>query len=141
MIRFSLSDSQYCALGLLWLAKRFGADDGSVTNVVSTTHYSINGVDPLDCLVKDTLQIPLRERRAFEVLDCPNILCDLHGLVVGDGRHFALSELLADFGVVAQIQLGSYKNDGYARSVMLDFGIPLDQSQRGDHCGVEEKPE
>jgi hypothetical protein len=36
-----------------------------------------------------------------------------------------LSELLADLGVIAEIELCANKNDGNARRMVLNLGIPL----------------
>ena len=85
----------------------------------------ILGYNALNSLVKNTLQIPLRQRGALQILDRANLLSDLHGLLVLDGRHFALAQLLAHFRVVAQVELGAHQNDGDAWGVVLDFGEPL----------------
>ena len=92
--------------------------------------------DVLDSLIKDALEIPLRERGALEVLDGPDVLVDLHGLLVGDRHLLTLPQLLAHFGVVSQIELRAHEYDGHAGRVMLDFWVPLcaasmAESQRG----------
>ena len=85
----------------------------------------ILGYNALNSLIKNTLQIPLRQRGALQILDRADLLGDLHGLFVLDGRHFALAQLLAHFRVVAQVELGADEDDGDAGGVVLDFGEPL----------------
>jgi hypothetical protein len=79
----------------------------------------------LNRLVKDTLQIPLRERGALQILDGADLLGDLHRLLVLYGRHFALAQLLTHFGIVAEVEFGADEDDRDPGGVVLDFGEPL----------------
>jgi len=75
------------ALGLLGLTRRFGAYHGSGKDMVSMlTHSDIAGSPAqgniLNSLVEYTLEIPLRERGALEVLHRLDLLGDLDSLLV-----------------------------------------------------------
>lgn len=96
--------------------------------MVSDLQKVVKHWHPLDGLVKHRLEVPLREGRALHVLDSLDILVHLHALLVLYRRHLALSELLADLGVVAQIQLCADQDEWDARGVMLNLWIPLDGS-------------
>lgn len=37
-----------------------------------------------------------------------------------------MSELFADFWIVSKVEFRAYKDDGYARRMMLDFRVPLE---------------
>lgn len=76
-------------------------------------------------LVKDALQVPLRERRTLQVLVRLDLLGNLHRLLVLDRRHLLLPQALSRGLVVAQIELGADQDDGDARSVVLNLGVPL----------------
>lgn len=101
--------SEYAALGLLGLGLRFRADDRSAERgqyIVlqrSPTRDRAVVQDSLDRLVKHALQIPLRQRRALQVFDRLDILRNLHRLLVLDGRHLSLPQLLSHFRVVSKI--------------------------------------
>ena len=81
--------------------------------------------DLLDRLVEYTLEIPLRQGRALEVLDGLDLLGDLHCLLILYGLHLALAQLLFDLWVVAQVELGADQDDGNAGCVVLYLGVPL----------------
>jgi hypothetical protein len=85
----------------------------------------IKTCNSLDRLIKHTLKISLRERGALQVFHSLDLFGDLYGLLVLDWRHFSLPQLLADFGVISQIEFRAYEDDRYARGVVLDFGVPL----------------
>lgn len=78
-----------------------------------------------DCLVKDTLEVALCERRALEVLLRLDFLCDHDGLLVLDGRHLLLPERLLCGFIVPKIELCAYEDDWYAGRVVVDFWVPL----------------
>jgi hypothetical protein len=82
-------------------------------------------LDVLDSFIEYTLQISLCQGRALQVLDSLDVLSNLHSLLVLNWRHLALSELLANLWVIAQIELGAYKDDWNAGCVMLNFRVPL----------------
>ena len=79
----------------------------------------------LDRFIEHALQIPLRQGRALEVLDRLDLLGNLHCLFVLYGLHFTLAQLLFDFWVVAQVELGSDEDDWDAGCVMLYLRVPL----------------
>lgn len=79
-----------------------------------------------DCLVKNALQVSLCERRALEVLLCLDLLGDHDGLLVLDGGHLLLAQRLLGSLIVAQIELCADEDDGYARCVVVNLGIPLE---------------
>lgn len=76
-------------------------------------------------LVEDALEIPLSEGRALEVLLRLDLLGDLDGLLILDGGHLLLPQTLLGGLVIAEIQLGADQDDGDARGVVLDLGVPL----------------
>ena len=84
-------------------------------------------LDGLDRFVEDTLQIPLRERGALEVLHRLDVFRNLHSLLVLYGCHLPLAQRLANLMIVSEIELRADENDGNAGCVMLDFGIPLNK--------------
>jgi hypothetical protein len=61
----------------------------------------------LDRFIEHALQIPLSESRALEVLNGFDLFGDLYCLFVLYGLHLTLAQLLFDFGVVAQVELGA----------------------------------
>lgn len=79
----------------------------------------------LDRLVEHALQVPLGESGTFHVLHSLDVLCYLHSLLILNWRHLTLSQLFAHFGVVSQVELGAYEDDGNAGCVVLDFRVPL----------------
>ena len=79
----------------------------------------------LDRFIEHALQIPLRQGRALEVLDRLDLLGNLHCLFVLYGLHFTLAQLLFDFWVIAQVELGSDEDDWDAGCVMLYLRVPL----------------
>lgn len=79
----------------------------------------------LDSFVEHALQIPLGQSRALEVLDGFDVLGDLDCLFVLYGLHLTLAQLLFDFWVVAQVELGSDEDDWDAGRVVLYLGVPL----------------
>jgi len=81
--------------------------------------------DVLDRFVKDALEVPLRQCRALQIFHRPDLFGDLHGALVGDRGHLPLSQLLAHFRIISEVEFGADQNDGDAWRVMLDFRVPL----------------
>ena len=79
----------------------------------------------LDRFIEHALQIPLGQGGALEVLDRLDLLGNLHCLLVLYGLHLTLAQLLFDFWVVAQVELGSDEDDWDAGRVVLYLGVPL----------------
>ncbi|CRK23536.1 hypothetical protein BN1708_013707, partial [Verticillium longisporum] len=63
-------------------------------------------------LVKDALEVPLRERRALEVLVRPDLLSTHQGLVVGDRLHALLAQRLEGAGILPKIELSADEDNG-----------------------------
>lgn len=76
-------------------------------------------------LVKDALEVALRQGRALEVLVRPDILGAHERLVVRHGLHALLTQRFQRRGVLAEIQLRADENDRHVRCVVVDFGVPL----------------
>jgi len=103
-----------------------------------------------DSLIKDILETFLSKGGALKVPDetislatsvahtsrkakipnSVNLLAALDPLRVGDGRHSLLAESSDSLGIIAQIQLGADKDDRDVRSVVGDFGVPLQAARR-----------
>ena len=81
-------------------------------------------------LVENALEVALRERRAFQVLLCLDLLGDHDSLLILNGRHFLLPQRLLGAFVVPQVQLCANEYDGYAGRMMVDFWVPLPCSAR-----------
>lgn len=93
-----------------------------------------------DSLVKDALEVSLRESRALEVLVSLNFLGTNEGLLVRHGLHALLSQGVESGAVLAEIEFGADEDDGNVGSVMLDFGAPLELGQclagEGYDCAI-----
>lgn|SRR5690242_2471233 len=83
-------------------------------------------------LVEDALQVALCEGRALEVLLRLDLLGDHDCLLVLDGGHLLLAQRLLGSLVVSQIELGADEDDGDARCVVVDLGVPLGPCQLGE---------
>jgi hypothetical protein len=84
-------------------------------------------------LVKDVLQLVLRQSRTFDVLDGAELLSHAVTVLLADGLHLLAGQLVADVGVVAQISLGADDQAGDTGAVVVDFGEPFlaDVLERG----------
>lgn len=82
--------------------------------------------DAPDSLVKDALEVSLRESRALEVLVSLNFLGTDEGLLVRNRLHALLSQGVEGGGVVAKIELGADEDDGNVGGVVVDLGVPLE---------------
>lgn len=58
-----------------------------------------------------------------------DLLCDLHSLLILNGGHLLLSEALPGSLVISEIELRADENDRDTRSVVLNFGIPLQKKR------------
>lgn len=76
-------------------------------------------------LIKNTLQVPLGQRRALKVLVRLDVLSTSKRLVVGYWFHALLAEGLEGCWVVAEIEFGADEDDGNVWGVVLDLREPL----------------
>lgn len=81
--------------------------------------------DAPDGFVKDTLEVPLGEGRALHVFGGLDLFGNCNGLFVLYRGHLLLPESLFGSFIISQIQLGSNEDDGYARRMVLNLGVPL----------------
>lgn len=58
-------------------------------------------------LVKDVLELELRESRALHVLHRTQLFCHLFAIFLPHGLHLLLCQLLPDLRVISQIRLGA----------------------------------
>lgn len=82
-----------------------------------------------DSLVKDALEVSLRESRALEVLVSLNFLGTDEGLLIRHGLHALLSQGVEGGAVVAEIELRADEDNGNVGSVVVDFRVPLELGQ------------
>ena len=78
-----------------------------------------------DGLVKDVLEIPLRECRALHIFVCLDLLRNRHSLLILDRSHLLLTQTFFGRIIVSQIKLRTDKNDRDIWCVVVDFRIPL----------------
>jgi hypothetical protein len=78
-----------------------------------------------DSLVKDTLEVSLRQSRALKVLVRLNLLGTSEGLLVRHWLHALLAQRLESRGVLPQIQLSADQDDGDVWGMMVDLRVPL----------------
>lgn len=88
-------------------------------------------------LVKDVLELVLRQGRALDVLDSAQLLGHPLTILPPNGRHLLLAELVTHALVVAQIGLGADDEAGNTGAVVVDLGEPflahvLEGGGRGD---------
>lgn len=58
-----------------------------------------------------------------------DLLCDLHSLLILNRCHLLLPEALPGSLVISEIELRADENDRDTRSVVLNFGIPLQKKR------------
>ena len=76
-------------------------------------------------LVENILEFVLRESRALDVLNRSQILRHLLAGFPGDRAHLLLSELLADAGIVSQIDLRADDEARHTRAMMVHLRKPF----------------
>lgn len=76
-------------------------------------------------LVKDILQLVLRQSRALHIFNCTKLLGHPVTVLLANGLHLLASELLPNTGVVAQIGLGADNEAGHTGAVVVYLGEPL----------------
>lgn len=76
-------------------------------------------------LVKDVLELVLRQGRTFHVLDRTKVLRHFLTILPANRLHLLLAKLVTHRGVVTQIDLSADDEAGHARAVVMDFGKPL----------------
>lgn len=79
----------------------------------------------LDGLVEYELEALLCQCRAFHVTNGLDISSHLLSLLGTDGMLFVGQHFIDNFLVVLQVGLGAHEEDLGIRTVMADFGIPL----------------
>lgn len=83
------------------------------------------GRDKCTYLVKDILQLVLREGAALDVLDRTKLLGHPLAILLPHGLHFLFRQLLTHAGIIPQIDLGADDEAGHARAVVVYFGEPF----------------
>jgi hypothetical protein len=78
-----------------------------------------------DRLIEDILQLVLRQRRALHVLDRTKFLRHALAVLLPNGLHLRLRQLLAHLRVVTEIGLCADDQAGDAGAVVVDFGEPF----------------
>jgi hypothetical protein len=76
-------------------------------------------------LIKNILQLILRQRRALHILNSTQLLRHPLAILPPNRAHLLLRQLIAHAGVVAQIGLGADDEAGDAWAVVVDFWEPL----------------
>lgn len=76
-------------------------------------------------LIKDILQLVLRQSRTFDIFDGSELLRHPVTVFFANGLHLLPGELLADARVIAQIGLGADDEAGNTGAVVMNFGEPL----------------
>lgn len=110
------------------LGGRFeGGDDGLVMVVSRGEQNSSMGrkEKKKTHLIEDVLELVLRQRRALDVLDGPQLLGHALAVLLADGRHALFLQLIPDLLLVAEIDLRADDEAGYAGAMMVDFGEPF----------------
>jgi len=80
-------------------------------------------------LVKHALEVALCQGRALEVFVGLDFLRTEQGLVVGYRFHALLAKGIERGGVFSEVELGTNKDDGDIRGMMIDLGIPLKRTR------------
>jgi len=78
-----------------------------------------------DSLVKDALQVPLGQGRAFKVLVCLNLFGADQGLIIRYGLHSLLPQRVESRRILSKIKLGADQDDGNVRRMVVNLGVPL----------------
>lgn len=78
-----------------------------------------------DRFIKHALQIALCQRRALQILVCPDLFGHRQGLLVRDGFHLTGAEGFGSCAVVSQVEFSTDKNNGDTRCMVFDLWIPL----------------
>jgi hypothetical protein len=79
----------------------------------------------LTYLVKDILQLVLRQSRALHIFNCTQVLGHAVAVLLPNRLHLLASELLPNTGVIAQIGLGADDQAGNTGAVVVDLREPL----------------
>ena len=76
-------------------------------------------------LVKNVLELVLRESRTLDVFHCAQLLGHTVSIFLADRLHLLAGKLLADRGIVAKIGLGAHDQAGDTGAVVVHLGEPL----------------
>lgn len=107
------------------LTNRTRVQDGTMCESLLACEWTAKGYNLPDSLVKDTLQVSLREGRTFQILVCTNLLGHREGLFVRYRLHSLLPQGFHRSSVFSQIQLRAHQNDGNVGRMMLNLGEPF----------------
>lgn len=81
--------------------------------------------ESLAYLIKDILQLVLRQSRALHIFNCTKLLGHPVAVLLTNRLHLLASQLLPNAGVVAQIGLSADNKAGYTGAVVVHLGEPL----------------
>ena len=81
--------------------------------------------ESLTYLIKDILQLVLRQSRALHVFNCTKLFGHPVTVLLTNRLHLLASQLLPNAGVVAQIGLSADDKTGHTRTVVVHLGEPL----------------
>lgn len=76
-------------------------------------------------LVKNVLELVLRESRTLDVFHCAQLLGHTVSIFLANRLHLLAGKLLADRGIVAKIGLGAHDQAGDTGAVVVHLGEPL----------------
>lgn len=90
-------------------------------------------------LVKNILQLVLRQSTALDVFHRAQLLSHPLTILPPYRRHLLFGQFLSDTGVISQIDLGTNNEARNTRAVVVDFGKPLlaDVFERGGRSDAE----
>ena len=94
-------------------------------------------------LIEDILELVLRQRRALDVFDCPELLGHPLAVLLANRLHLLLGQLFPHTRVIAQIRLCADDQARHARAVVVDLREPFlahvfERSGRRDTGAYEE---
>ena len=76
-------------------------------------------------LIKNIFQLVLRQRRALDILDRPQLLGHPLPILSANRVHTLLQQLFLHLWIIAEIGLGADDEARYPRAMMVDFGEPF----------------
>ena len=90
-------------------------------------------------LIKDILQLVLRQSAALDILDRPELLGHALAVLLSYWLHLLFCQLFPHLWVVAQVHLGADNEAGDAGAVVVDLRKPLlaDVLERGGRRDAE----
>ena len=76
-------------------------------------------------LIKNILQLKLRQCTALDVLDSSEILGHAFTILSSNWLHFLLGQLFSNAGILTQIDLGTDNQARHAGAVVMHLGEPF----------------